>query len=250
MRETVVGMFIPVYYREEKVRACLGALVGIFDENDLELHVRVGYNGGPPTLLHHLEQPEWYASFDTYGVYMPGNNVGKPKIVNDMVRTLAAERRLDYVISLDSDIIVQGDHWIRRFVDAFERCKLWRDLGALSAQQIGECCHVLGDACVKYKSADLTYTYFHPPRNEGVAGAAILTPYHVWRALGGYPATRIYANDDAHYALALHEHGLLMMVVDEVAVLHPPGDEPEYVGWKARAVKDMLRPGEERGLYG
>jgi hypothetical protein len=251
MSNTVVGLFIPVYHREAKVRACFDALVRMHQDRRVDLHVRVGFNGGSPTLFEYINDGVPMGWCDSYAVCNPGGNTGKGAIVNRMVSELADFVRVDYVISLDSDIIVRAPYWVERFVDAFLTCPRWKDLGGLSAQQDGECCHVLTNNPETFDSAMKVYNYTVVPENEGVAGGAILTPYHVWRTLGGYRAHRIYASDDADYMLACAQHNLLIPVVnnDVVTVFHPPGDDPEYRGWKLRAAREKLSLDETNGFY-
>ena len=40
-----------------------------------------------------------------------------------------------------------------------------------------------------------------------------------------------------------------MCVVNEVGLLHPPGDEQEYIEWKRRAVADTLSEEELEGPW-
>lgn len=251
MLDAIVGLFIPVYYRETKVRACLDALAQMEHGHFLEIHVRIGFNGGPPSLLEYLEKGVPAGWYNTYSVINFGSNIGKGAIVNRMVAHVAEHARLDYVISMDSDIVVGHPLWVENLVVAFEQCPRWKDLGGLSAQQNGECCHVLDNKPETLSSTTSDYSYIIVPENEGVAGGAILTPYHVWRTLGGYRAHRIYASDDADFMFACAKHNLLIPVVNDarVTVFHPPGDDSDYRAWKLRAARDKLSPSELNGFY-
>lgn len=164
-----------------------------------------------------------------------------------MVSTIANETHLDYVLSYDSDMVVEDELWLAKYVDAFEQFLYWSDLGALAAQQSGECCHIMDKDPIRYKSQD--FNYVTRAGNEGVAGGALLTPYHVWRTIGGYHAHRIYASDDGHYALSCAQRGLLMCIVNEVVLRHPENDDPAYSAWKHRAVADKLSEDERLGFY-
>lgn len=251
MSKTVVGLFIPVYHREAKVRACLEALAKMQQDPIDEIHVRIGFNGGPTSLLAYLENGVPKGWYESYAVYNPMANVGKGTIVNKMVEDLAEYGRPDYVISLDSDIVVQHPHWVENFISMFEMCPRWKDLGGVAAQQEGECCHVLTNNPKTLPSFLPGCTYTVVPDNEGVAGGAILTPYRVWRTLGGYRAHRIYASDDADFMFACAQHKLIVPVVSDraVTVLHPTGDDTDYREWKLRAARDKLSPDEVPGFY-
>jgi len=245
----IVGLFIPVYHRDDKVRACFESLLKT-DKTCVEWHVAVGFNGGSDELRYYLEMevPRRDYPWDGYEFVSYNTNIGKPEMVNRLVKRMANCVLLDYVLSYDSDMIAEDPRWLLNFVEAFEDNPKWADTGALAAQQMGNCCHVLNDKVI-HTRGNRHYTYISVPNNEGIAGGAILTPYHVWRTLGGYLANRIYGADDAHYALALHQHNLLMSVVDEVKLIHPHGDDQAYSQWKLRAVKDALSADELKGHY-
>jgi hypothetical protein len=249
-----------VYHRDEKVINCFNALKDTVIPDGWRVHTFVGFNGGSPELKNYLVSWEGKLRFfDTinpafYQVLDYGENLGKPAIVNRMVDSMADSVPFNYVLSYDSDLVAQDPEWLWKFVEAFEFFPKWKDLGALSAQQTGHCCHVLKNS-TSYSGSNYSesryagYTYQSVPRNEGIAGGAILTPYHVWRTIGGYLANRIYGADDAHYALALHQHNLLMCVVDQVSLYHPPGDDPAYSEWKQKACRDGLSGDELKGFY-
>ena len=249
MLDVVVGLFIPVYHREAKVKDCLKSLACLAPLDSIGLHVRVGFNGGPDSLKKYLvdEVQNTLDAADTYDVYDPGSNIGKPQVVNAMVNQLSETFPLDYVLSMDSDIIVQDPLWLEKFLQAYKEFPDPGRLGCLSAQQLGHCCHALRSEPIIFKSGH--YTYVTGAYNEGVAGGAILTPYRVWRDIGGYRAKRVYASDDAHYALDCHLRNLLMCIVNEVAVQHPYGDEPGYVDWKVRAARGEVSADESKGFY-
>jgi len=251
---TTVGLFIPVYHRDSKVRACLESLKSMRQSFELDVHVMVGINGAS------LELREWLSSmrpsidnpypWDSYEVYDYGENLGKPKMVNRLVEAMASKRKIDYVISCDSDMVAHNPTWVYEFVHAFECFPIWKDLGCLATQQTGECCHVLDKDPIHYTSPCGRYTYTTTAGNDGVAGGCIITPYYVWRTIGGYFANRLYASDDGHYVLSCAQRGLVMAVVNEVSLEHPGGDDPAYRAWKLRAVTDSLTPEEMKGFYG
>lgn len=251
IRHTVVGIFVPVYYREEKVRACIGSLMGIHPVNGMDVHLMVGINGASQQLRSLLldemcgEKMPW----TSYKAWDFGENVGKPKAVNLLVNMMAKDMHLDYVVSCDSDMVATDSQWLYRFVDAFEEFPDWANLGCLSTDQDGERCHVLDKDPFYFKSNDGKYSYVTRAGNEGVAGGCIITPYHVWRTIGGYHAHRIYASDDGHFALACAQRGLTMAVVNEVTLIHPPGDDQAYSMWKYRATSDTLSDEERKGFY-
>jgi len=263
MNSTVVGVIVPVYHREEKVKASIESLLrtntlceihGIL--NRVSMHVMVGVNGASESLKKFLIKPPGierfrYGNGDYRAGFSP-NNQGKPKMVNGLVRELASRVKLDYVLSFDSDLVAEDPDWLLSMIEAFRVFPQWEDLGALSTNQTGACCHVLDKDPINFGSnwnGRGYYSYTTRAGNEGVAGGALMTPYHLWRAIGGYTAHRIYASDDGHYALECARRDLLMCVVNEVGLFHPPGDDQEYIEWKRRAITDGLSEEEAEGPW-
>lgn len=258
MHVDVVGIFVPVYHREDKVVESIKSLLAtdvLWGKSGVpervSMQVMVGVNGASKSLMKFLANPpgleRFKYTFGDYRIYKAPRNVGKPRIVNDMVVDLAGTVHMDYVLSYDSDMVAKDPLWLLRMLEAFRMFPMWRDLGALSANQAGECCHVIDKDPVKWTAG--RYSYTSRAGNEGVAGGVLLTPYHVWRTIGGYTAHRIYASDDGHYALECARRNLLMCVVNEVELYHPPGDDQEYIEWKRRAVANRLFPEEYEGIW-
>ncbi|MBD3260716.1 MAG: hypothetical protein GF334_03430 [Candidatus Altiarchaeales archaeon] len=246
-----VGIFVPVYHREDKV---IKSLQSLYDTQRgsgdyiLEISVAVGINGARPSLLRYLEEEvrneftrrEW-----PYYTEKPMVNLGKPLIVNRMVEQLSTLQPLDYIVSYDSDMIARDKGWLLSIIDVFENYHGNQDIGAICPNQTGENCHVLTPNPVTIKWGQ--YHLVSRVGNEGVAGGVLVTSRSRWEQLGGYYAHRIYASDDGHYALACAQNNLLMCVIKEVSVLHPHGDEPQYVEWKSKATGDRLTEKERFG---
>ena len=264
MRTYSVGIFVPVYHRDDKVKASIESLLRTkvlgFSSGGMpwcvQMHVMVGINGASDELRNFLVSPpgakKMIYSFGDYRIYAPSRNLGKPKIVNDMVKDMAYRTHLDYVISFDSDMVIEDDGWLLKMVEAFGAFPKWADLGALSTNQTGACCHVLEPDPIRFESnwtGHGYYSYTTRAGNEGVAGGTLMVPYHIWRAIGGYTAHRIYASDDGHFALECARRDLLMCVVNEVGLFHPPGDDQSYIEWKRRACTNSLSEEEAEGPW-
>jgi len=244
-----VGIFVPVYHRDNKTKKSISSLLETEARDtsiEIELSIYIGINGASQELLSYIEEKkqEFLNKGMRYEVFKSKTNIGKPKIVNIMVECLATE--IDYVISYDSDMIVTDPYWVLKFVKIFESYKGDKKIGALCSQQSGNCCHVLDKDPFIYTAGD--FTLITRAGNEGVAGGVLVTPFSIWESLGGYMAHRVYASDDAHYALSCANNNLLMAVVKEIEVYHPFEDDSGYVDWKARAARDLLMP-EELGGY-
>jgi hypothetical protein len=150
------------------------------------------------------------------------------------------------IISYDSDIIVTDPDWILKFVKIFENYKGEKKIGALCAQQTGNCCHVLDKDPYEIKVGK--FSLVGRQGNEGSAGGMLIIQRSIWEMLNGYRAFSKYGSDDGHMALDLANNNLIMPVVLEIEVFHPFEENPGYIDWKVRAIKGKLTQEEEIGF--
>ncbi len=245
------GIFVPVYYREDKVRRSIDSLIQTKTENDRYDHtvfIWIGVNGASESLRSYLHdiilQSNKKFKIRTY-TPSDNRNIGKPKIVNEMVDRACKEINIDWVVSFDSDIVVNDKDWLLKLVDAYYRYEGALPLGAVCADQVVGNCHILDKDPIAYKAG--VYNIVTRAGNEGVAGGVLATPIEVWNKLGGYHAHRIYGSDDGHYALACAQVGMTMGVVREATVTHPTEEDQDYNTWKKKAIQDTLSEEEKKG---
>lgn len=240
-----VGIFVPVYHRDNKTKKSISSLLET-EAKDIELYVYVGINGASPELIVYLEEikQDFLIKGINYNVFKSKTNIGKPKIVNLMVECIAVE--VDYIISFDSDMIVSDPDWIIKFIEIFETYTGDKKIGALCAQQTGNCCHVLDKDPYEIKVGKYTLRYRHG--NEGSAGGVLMTHFTTWNMLNGYRAFSKYGSDDGHMALDLANNDLIMPVVLEIELFHPFEENLGYADWKVRSIRGELSQEEESGF--
>ncbi len=247
-----VGICIPVYYREEKVRRSLESLLSTrtrYDDRRLNVIIRVADNGSTDSLRTYLYDRDLVKraearGFD-YAVALGGKNRGKPQAVNNLVKHILFSYPLSYVVSYDSDIVIDDPDWLNKAIDVFEN---WTDespLGALCPNQKEYCCHILGEPLRRYtvKGHELV----SPAHNSGIAGGVLITTSVMWEYFGGYRAHRLFASDDGDLTAECDRRDIIMAVTKDISVIHPHADGEGYMDWKRRASQDRLQPEEQQG---
>lgn len=243
---TSVGIYVPIYHRYDYVIRSLSSLIET-DISDLKVSFNFGINGADSHLRGFLV--DLYNELHTRGittrVTSPVQNIGKPKIINDLVTDTIPKP--DYIVSYDSDIIVTDKLWLKKVLEIFTLYQGEKPLGAVCPNQTVNCCHILDKDPIEYLAGP--YSLHTRAGNEGVAGGVLVTPYKIWEQLGGYEAHRVYASDDGHYALSCATNNLLMAVALNISVEHPFEHDPKYSDWKQRAARDLLADDEKKGFY-
>ena len=252
MKTIHVAVCIPIYHRDQKVVDCCTESLDIRTKSEayqLDVTIAIGVNGASESLKTYLEglKEPLEARGYHYCLYQPPFNLGKPKMVNRLVEDVVAGGPVDYVVSMDSDMVVKDHDWLLKFVEILENAHLDMSIGALSANQTGECCHLLDEDPVIR-----TYKKYHligRIGNNGIAGGLLVVPYTVWEKIGGYRSHRKYASDDGHLCLDCANNELIVCMVKEIYAYHPKEDDTGYIEWKQRAVRDQLSGDEKIGYY-
>lgn len=244
-----VGIFSPIYHRNKEVQKFLiNLLYSNFSNHDT--YLCLGINGADNNLRYFISSYAEAVSdrFKKILIIDPEENVGKPAIVNTMVKSLEEQigKEVDYIVSMDSDLVTVDFNWLNKFQIVFDNYAETPVLGALCANQSGENCHILNVDPMVCNVGD--YHIVTRAGNEGIAGGVLMTPNKIWKELGGYSAHRLYASDDGHYALACANKRYLMGMVQEVTFYHPHANNPEYSSWKHRATSDTLSEEEKKGF--
>lgn len=252
MTERVAGIFVPVYYREEKTKKCLASLLKTeFKKNQISLNIifNIGINGAEETLYNYIMHDfQLHAKQKNFQITIHPwrHNHGKPKAVNMMVNHVVENTTLDYVASCDSDIILINSDWLVDTIYAFETFNdSKRKLGALCPDQLQDNCHVLKNNVNTYKWENNEIQW--KSGNVGTAGGVLITPYKVWQELKGYTAHRIYGSDDGHYADLCSRKGYIMAVLKTVKVIHPHERDQGYNRWKRSILQDKLTNEDKKG---
>jgi len=248
-----VGIFIPIYFREEAVKKCLLSLLRT-NFNQLEVFLCLGINGATEMfkndfLTDYVREHD-KNTFESVRIFNFGRNIGKPKIINEMTNRC---KPFDFLVSIDSDMVTVDSKWLVNFLKIFHD---WPDtnssyppLGALCANQQGHNVHLVKEMESKFSVTCGEFTLWSTPRNDGVAGGVLITPVNVWKELRGYNAHNIYASDDGHYCQDCDSHGKAMAYVEEIFFYHPMEPDKEYGKWKYRAARNKLDKEERNGFF-
>ncbi len=236
----IVGIFIPIYYREEAVKNCLDSLL-ISDFGGINVFLCLGINGASKDfknkyLRQYIKNNKLFGDIH---VFDGDSNIGKPKMVNEMARKYNVS---DYVVSMDSDMVCNDPKWLKKFLYAFDLYTGKREIGALCSNQTGNSVHfvkTLSD-CIDFKIDDnlsISYT----SKNEGVGGGVLVTKTNTWKAIGGYRAFNVYGSDDGHYGMDCLRWKKIFGMLNEVSFFHPFDDDKAYSEWKLKAAKNTLK---------
>jgi len=249
-----VGIFMPVYFREELVIQSLETLL-ISNFSGLNVFLCIGINGANDSFKEYLkgyERMHGKSKFKYIDIFEAKMNHGKPRIINLMS---GKNNIFDFLVSMDSDIQTADPDWLRKLIHVYDHyyevepiSKNHPHIGALCANQTGNSVHQavkLGKMSMKLDG----YTLVTTATNQGVAGGVLMTPKHVWNRIGGYRASNIYGSDDGAYVVDCKRIDHIMAYIQEIKCYHPPEDDIKYAEWKMRSCNGELEPHEKAGYY-
>lgn len=245
-----IGIFIPIYFRELAVERCLNSLLNTNIEG-LDVFICLGVNGASKKFKFEYLKPysENNPKFSRVHIFDGNKNFGKPVIINTMAKKY---NEFDYLVSLDSDMCVLNENWLKDFINIFENYKDLA-LGALCANQTENNCHFAQNLSetlfTDINVLDKKYTLVHNKRNVGVAGGVLFTSRNIWNLFGGYAANNIYGSDDGHFAYDCYKSGFVFGYVTQIPFFHPFDNDELYSKWKVRASRNSLMKHEENGYF-
>lgn len=245
----IVGIFIPIYFRENLVKKCLESLLKS-DFGGIDVFLCLGINGATSEFKEYLKRYVTYVNgriFKHVHVFDDNKNLGKPKMVN-----LMAEKynTFDYLVSMDSDIVTIDDKWLKKFLYAFDLYRGDYQLSGICAAQEGNDCNFVQTLkdCQTYEINKEMHLMYNT-KCEGVAGAVLITKREIWNMFEGYGAKNIYGDDDSSYAQKSHYFRKLLPMFCEVKVYHPSENNIEYSKWKLKAAHGKLEEKESSGFF-
>jgi hypothetical protein len=241
-----IGIFTPIYHRNDDVEKFLFSMI-FSDFGSHEVSLNIGINGADSFLRYFLDSyaTKLLGPFKAIRVFDAESNIGKPRIINEMVADQISQGPLDFIVSIDSDFVLMQSDWLIKMVSVYESFDHPVKLGALCSNQKGQNCHVLDKDPIIYPVNGCKV--ITRAGNEGVAGGLLMSRGSTWEEIGGYHAHRLYASDDGHYALSCAQRGYVMGMLEEVSFYHPFSNDPGYDQWKQRATKDALSTEEQSG---
>jgi len=240
---------LPIYFQEEATIACLRS----FRETSLtgiELKVVLAVNGATPSLQAYLDsvvggtQKDFPDKAEVVLRNFPGNP-GKGFVVNQSVKEFESWNP-EFVLSYDSDLIIQEPSWLTTLVFSFDKASSLKRLGAVvSAQTVGDVHRPVSPQIVKVSGTNLLFSSC----NQGQAGSCLMTPLKVWKELGGYRTDRVYGGIDGDYMSKLHMHKYVSCIAQDCVLIHPHSTDVAYSHWKLRAAYGKLGENEKGGYY-
>ena len=244
---TNVVICLPVYHQDHKVKDCLESLFNNTQADDVSITVAIGINGANDELVDAINKytswPSAHSNINKVIIEDFGKNLGKGACVNRLVQ-IAATSETNYVVSMDSDLIVKGATWLSTLINAHCVSSRYEKVGGISADQEVSSCHLeKGYGVLVYDSI----TFRKYDGNNGVAGGLLLIPYKVWNQFGGYKAHNLYGSDDGHFGQDCAVNGMSVLLCKDVVVIHPPETNADYAQWKQRSVKNELHLEEKTG---
>ena len=246
-----VGIFIPIYFREELVKKCLLSLAKskFTYGNSLKVFLCIGINGASKEFKEGFlkEYVDKYKGtlFTYIKVFDVGVNLGKPKMINHMTEICSD---FTHMVSMDSDMELVDPDWLYKFLKVFHDYKGEQRIGALCSNQTGYGVHTATKyKFMKYKTGD--FTLIATLKNVGIAGGVLITPNNIWKKIGGYQAYSVYGSDDGCYAADCFNRHWIMAYVEEIKFYHPNEDNMDYAQWKLRATEDKLSDSELDGHF-
>ena len=246
-----VGIFIPIYFREDLVKKSLTDLLKT-NFGRLEVFLCLGVNGCSKKFRKELDMYKKYYEkrFTFIKIFDEPKNIGKAKIINKMTEECS---NFDYMVSMDSDMQVIDSAWLTKFLTVFNMCHtiMRGQLGALCANQIGENVHLTEVEGIGRASRKISkdYTIVTAKNNNGVAGGVLVTSRDIWRRVGGYKADSIFGSDDGDFMKSCHAIKKIVAYVEEIKFYHPISDDDNYHDWKVRACDGELKDDESQGYF-
>jgi hypothetical protein len=241
-------MILPIYFREEDTNNCLDSL-GKTGIQGLSLSIVLAVNGTTESQLTQIKErvssKGLIPGASTKITMFPGNP-GKGVSVNKVVEEESKVNKFDFILSLDSDMVVTDSNWLVNLISDFHIASKYHNLGALACDQSGQCCHVPDSPVTySYKGRD----FVGSRKNQGQAGGCLLIKAEVWYLLKGYRAFRVYGSDDGHLMADMSTKGLVCLIAKGVSLYHPFQKNMEYCDWKKRACIDALSDKEKGGFF-
>jgi GT2 family glycosyltransferase len=259
----------PVFMRTEKTVNFLSSLMGK-DYSGIEISVAIAINKASPWLESYINS--WEKEFEklhrdaTVFVHKNDKNIGKGKAVNSVVADVCSAKDIDFICSIDSDVVQVQYKWLKRLLEVFDvydkECLEFKEempLGLVSPNIIsapGVSCNIHNIDRSSESTASLpvgNYTCISPYKNEGIAGPCFLIRKEAWDTVGGYYDALYIGGNDAYLLQDLWNKGFRALMVENQYYLHPvdSGSEKSYADWKlkmnafARKKPDVLPEGAE-----
>lgn len=241
---------IPVYKREELAYNCIMSLLNNTRVPDgINVTVMVGINEANKEFIYVMESMASNINGMTFKVRMYTENLGKPKVVND----IAKSNKFDYLVSLDGDMICVQPDWLIGMLSVYReynRSPIYATvdgkrtaipMGGLCGNQFGNSCHQLTENTANVIVKKIAnHTVITSIGIGGIAGGILMCDLESWTAIGGYSSAHVYGGDDGYFFGRCYATKRLFAYTKTIGFYHPYELNKKYQDWKNRAL-NMIR---------
>lgn len=250
IKDKIVNVYIPVYYRFEKSKQCIESIRKAANESKYDVKLYVGDNN---TKLEVMKN--WLENIPEQ-VYFAPKNVGKANIVNKMHLD---SRKCDYIFSIDGDMCCDTTKNYNIFDSMIECLEKGENIGLVSSFQYGQSEHWFNGTIQVRKSNGINLGFSES--GIGIAGGCIVMRTVEWDKIGGYKENHdIYTGDDGILTYKVYRYlNKVCAVSMDYGMIHPKADEEErgYLEWKRKRwqkdnlnfLKDDYRGSVKKGYY-
>ena len=236
----------PIYHRPEKTKSFLSSLMS-YDTDGLEVRTVVMVNGANKKLENDIKS--WEKRYSNANgkksitVVFPGDNLGKGASLNEAVNDYAKNFEWDYVINLDSDIVLIHNNWMKKLLATFfdyERSGISGKLGCVAPNM------VISPFSINNHKWDLegnqhligTAKCWFPLNNTGIAGPCFVISREMWDAVGGYYEGLKLGGQDGYMMSDSWKVGFRACVNLDTWIIHHKDDEEDqgYREWKMKFI--------------
>lgn len=236
MRERI-GIFVPVYFREDTVRLCVEGLIQTRISHGYDVNLVFVDNNSNDSLRDYLSAMAWHN--EGVEAILLSSNVGKAKAV-----MTATEKYpdFDWFVNCDSDIIPLEIGWPGLLVDCYK--------GIPGAGMVASYYTHNGNNPqppqpkvfhVNVRGKEYTFRW-----GGGVAGGCFATSRKMWDEIGGYDVTgAVYGGVDGRFRKAVADNGWRCGYIEQIVMDHF-NDKDKYKGycaWKAHVQHRILKMG-------
>lgn len=160
-------------------------------------------------------------------------NYGKVFMLNHLIKNF--DKNTGELLFLDHDILV-NNHLNRKLISeslaVLNHAINGKSIGLVALNQMNDNRHmnflIKAHKRVKINSHSVHYTDL-----DGCVGiGAFFMKWDVLRAIGQLELKNVYGTDDYLLAKRLRENGMLLGIIDGIAVNHPYDSNKEYTKWK------------------
>lgn len=246
-----IGIFVPVYFRENLVIPALNSLVKSCENSSLPVSIHIIDNNSNESLKQYLR------SLNSNKVEITkdfmDSNIGKAKAINLLTNKYPD---FSWFINFDSDIVCSDVNWIDKLHSA---CLVIENAGMISVNYANNGNNPMPKQPKEERLSNTPYGDMTLCWGGAVAGGCFMSSEALWRRLM-YAENNfgVYGGIDGFYRLRMNSIGKKCGYISEIVLEHPVDTDVAYANWKTgvhnnlrqkgfNADKELI--GNKRGFY-